>query len=79
MVQCHYHVAYADIEKLEDVDLKHPATMLTLIAARNAELLLRSGFTGAVSAGTLHNIDVTLKRAIAAGMIPGPRFVPCGL
>ncbi len=78
MVQCHYHVAYADIEVLEDIDLKHPATMLALIAAKNAELLLRSGFTGAVSAGTLHNIDATLKRAIDEGMIPGPRLVPCG-
>ncbi|HKN14594.1 MAG TPA: hypothetical protein VJX68_15505 [Candidatus Binatus sp.] len=41
MVQCHYHVAYAE-EQIEDIDLKHPATMLTLIAAENAELLLRS-------------------------------------
>jgi imidazolonepropionase-like amidohydrolase len=78
MVQCHYHVAYANAEQLEDLDLKYPATMLTLIAAKNAELLLRSGFTGAVSAGTLHNIDATLKRAIDAGLIPGPRFLPCG-
>jgi imidazolonepropionase-like amidohydrolase len=78
MVQCHYHVAYANAEQLEDVDLKYPATMLSLIAAKNAELLLRSGFTGAVSAGTLHNIDATLKRAINEGMIPGPRFLACG-
>jgi imidazolonepropionase-like amidohydrolase len=41
-------------------------------------LLLRCGFTGAVGAGTLHNIDVTLKRAIEAGMIRGPRFLTCG-
>ena len=34
--------------------------MLALIAAKNAELLLRSGFTGAVGAGTLHNFDATL-------------------
>jgi imidazolonepropionase-like amidohydrolase len=78
MVQCHYHVAYANAERLEDVDLKYPATMLALIAAKNAEVLLRSGFTGAVSAGTLHNIDATLKRAIDDGMIPGPRFLACG-
>jgi imidazolonepropionase-like amidohydrolase len=78
MVQCHYHVAYADAERLEDVELKYPPTMLALIAAKNAELLLRSGFTGAVSAGTLHNIDATLKRAIDEGMIPGPRFLACG-
>jgi imidazolonepropionase-like amidohydrolase len=78
MVQCHYHVAYDNVGDLLDIDMKHPPTMLTLIAAKNAELLLRSGFTGAVGAGTLHNIDVTLKRAINQGMIPGPRFVACG-
>lgn len=78
MVQCHYHVAYDNVDKLEDIDLRHPPTMLTLIAAKNAELLLRSGFTGAVGAGAAHNIDVTLKRAIEAGMIPGPRLMPCG-
>src|SRR5258707_208298 len=78
MVQCHYHVAYANCEHIEDIDLRYPATMLALIAAKNAELLLRSGFTAAVGAGTLHNIDVTLKRAIDAGVIPGPRLLPCG-
>lgn len=78
MVQCHYHVAYDNIGSMLDLDMKHPPTMLTLIAAKNAELLLRSGFTGAVGAGTLHNIDVTLKRAINQGLIPGPRFMACG-
>jgi imidazolonepropionase-like amidohydrolase len=78
MVQCHYHVAYDNIGNMFDLDMKHPPTMLTLIAAKNAELLLRSGFTGAVGAGSLHNIDVTLKRAINQGLIPGPRFMACG-
>jgi len=78
MIQCHYHVAYDNIGNLLDLDMKHPPTMLTLIAARNADLLLRSGFTGAVGAGTLHNIDVTLKRAINQGLIPGPHFMACG-
>ena len=78
MVQCHYHVAYANISDLDDIDMKYPATYLTLIAAKNAELLLRSGFTGAVGAGAVHNIDVTLKRAIDNGLIPGPRMLPCG-
>jgi imidazolonepropionase-like amidohydrolase len=78
MVQCHYHGAYANCERIEDIDLRHPATMLALIAAKNAELLLRSGFTGAVGAGTLHNIDATLKRAIDEGIVIGPRLLPCG-
>src|SRR5438552_12108793 len=78
MIQCHYHVAYDNVGNLIDLDLKHPATMLTLVAAKNAELLLRSGFTGAVGAGSLHNIDVTLKQAINRGLIQGPRFLACG-
>lgn len=78
MVMCHYHVAYDNIEQLPEIDLKHPATMLTLIAAKNAELLLRCGFTGAVGAGAAHYIDVTLKQAINNGLIPGPRILACG-
>jgi imidazolonepropionase-like amidohydrolase len=78
MVMCHYHVAYDNVETLPDIDLKHPATMLTLIAAKNAELLLHCGFTGAVGAGAAHYIDVTLKRAINQGLIPGPRLMTCG-
>ncbi|MGC1679323.1 MAG: amidohydrolase family protein [Candidatus Binataceae bacterium] len=78
MVQCHYHAAYANCEHIEDIDLRYPPAMLALIAAKNAELLLRSGFTGAVGAGTLHNIDATLKRAIDEGIIQGPRLLPCG-
>src|SRR5262245_25116628 len=78
MVMCHYHVAYDNVFSMNDIDMKHPPTYLTLIAAKNAELLLRSGYTGAVGAGTMHNIDVTLKRAINNNMIPGPRFLACG-
>jgi len=78
MVMCHYHVAYDNISSIEEIDLKHPPTYLTLVAAKNAELLLRSGFTGAVGAGAIHNIDVMLKRAIKAGLIVGPRLMACG-
>jgi imidazolonepropionase-like amidohydrolase len=52
--------------------------MLALIAANNAELLLRCGFTGAIGAGAAHYIDVTLKRAINQGLIQGPRMMACG-
>ena len=78
MVQCHYHVAYANVGDMNDIDMKYPPTYLTLIAAKNAELLLSCGYTGAAGAGTMHNIDVTLKKAINSGMIPGPRFLACG-
>ena len=78
MVQCHYHVAYANVSDMNDIDMKYPPTYLALMAAKNAELLLSCGYTGAAGAGTMHNIDVTLKKAINSGMIPGPRFLACG-
>lgn len=77
MVQCHFHVGYININTIEDIDLKYPPTYLALAAARNADLLLRSGFTGAVGAGTPHNLDVILKNAIRDGLIQGPRLVAC--
>ena len=78
MIQCHYHVAYANVGDMNDIDMKHPPTELTLIAAKNAELLLSCGYTGAAGAGTMHNIDVTLKKAINSGLIPGTRFLASG-
>jgi imidazolonepropionase-like amidohydrolase len=78
MIQCHFHGGYININSIADIELKYPPTYLALAAAKNAELLLRSGFTGAVGAGSPHNVDVALKDAIRDGLIPGPRLVACG-
>jgi imidazolonepropionase-like amidohydrolase len=78
MVQCHFHAGYCNINSTEDIELKFAPTYLALAAAKNAELLLHSGFTGAVGAGTPHNIDATLRDAIRNGLIQGPRMVACG-
>lgn len=76
MVTGHYHVAYDHVSSADEIDMKHPATYATLVAAKTAELTLRSGYTGAVGAACVHNIDVTLKKAIENGLIQGPRLVP---
>ncbi len=78
MVECHFHAGYLNINSIEDIELKYPATYLALGAAKNADLLLRSGFTGAVGAGSPHNVDVALKTAIRDGLIQGPRLIACG-
>jgi imidazolonepropionase-like amidohydrolase len=78
MIQCHFHGGYININSTADIELKYPPTYLALAAAKNAELLLRSGFTGAVGAGSPHNVDVALKDAIRDGLIAGPRMVACG-
>jgi imidazolonepropionase-like amidohydrolase len=78
MVQCHFHAGYLNINTFMDIELKYPPTYLALGAAKNADLLLRCGYTGAVGAGSPHNVDVALKDAIRDGLIQGPRLVPCG-
>src|SRR5260370_34716121 len=60
----------------DDQVLKEPEAYRTLRAAQHARATLDAGFTtlrdlGTEGAGTA---DVTLKRAIEEGMIPGPRL-----
>ncbi len=78
MYFCHFHPAYDNVSDLRDIDLKHPPTYLTLVAAKNAELLLHCGYTGSVGAGAANFIDVQLRNAVERGLIRGPRMYACG-
>ncbi|HKD67108.1 MAG TPA: amidohydrolase family protein [Candidatus Binataceae bacterium] len=78
MIEGHFHAGYININSSMNSGLQHLPTYLALAAAKNAELLLRSGFTGAVGAGAPHNVDVALKEAIGQNLIQGPRMVACG-
>lgn len=78
MIESHFHAGYINVSSTMDSGVRYPPTFMALAAARNAELLLRSGFTGAVGAGAPHNVDVALKEAIRQGLIQGPRMVACG-
>jgi imidazolonepropionase-like amidohydrolase len=51
---------------------------VTLLAASNARLVLECGYTAARSGGSLHNIDVWLKKAIEEDLCPGPRLAANG-
>ena len=48
------------------------------LAAANARLALECGYTAARSGGSLHNIDVWLKKAIEEDLVPGPRLAASG-
>jgi imidazolonepropionase-like amidohydrolase len=78
MYSCHFHASYDDVNSILSLDLTHPPTLLTLIAARNLRSVLMAGFTGAVGAGCSHFIDVALRDAVNMGLISGPRLMACG-
>jgi imidazolonepropionase-like amidohydrolase len=78
MVEGHFHAGYLNVGSMTDSGFRYPPSFVALAAARNAELLLRSGFTSAVGAGAPHNVDVALREAIRLGLFQGPRIVACG-
>ena len=55
--------------------LEEPPALQAVRAAHHLELVLRCGFTGAVSAGAPFAIDASMKAAIAEGLFPGPRLM----
>jgi len=79
MVTSHFHSTYHELGSTPDpLGLDAPPVYQGLVAARNLETALRCGFTGAVSAGASFDVDPSLARGVAEGLIPGPRFIPGG-
>jgi imidazolonepropionase-like amidohydrolase len=78
LIEAHFHPTYFNIEALEDLDIKYPVEYVTLLAACNAKLALECGYTSARSGGSLFNVDVWLKRALEADLMPGPRLAASG-
>ena len=78
LVEAHFHATYFNVAELADLDIKYPVEYVTLLAAANAQLALECGYTAARSGGSLHNIDVWLKKAIEEDLFPGPRLAASG-
>lgn len=78
LVEAHYHPTYFNVAELADLDIKYPVEFVTILAACNAKLALECGYTAARSGGSLHNIDVWLKKAIEEDLVPGPRLAASG-
>jgi imidazolonepropionase-like amidohydrolase len=78
LVEGHAHITFINAARATDLG-DTPPEEHTLIAARNARLLLDHGFTSAYSAASAKlRVDVVIRNAINAGEIPGPRLRACG-
>ena len=78
LIESHFHATYFNVESLEDLDIKYPVEYVTLLASQNAACALEHGYTSARSGGSLFNIDVWLKKAIAEEVVIGPRLTASG-
>ena len=76
MTESHAHLSY-DHNGPTELD-KTPVEWAMLNSVANARLMLASGFTSAISFGSVHRIDVFLRNGIDRGLIPGPRLEASG-
>lgn len=76
MTETHAHLSFADASPFS-IGATSVETA-TITAVRNAELMLRSGFTAAISFGSTYRIDVALRDAIDSNRIAGPRLLAAG-
>ena len=78
MTQAHFHShfgAFGDGVTAPALGLEAAPPYLSMLAAHNAGTALRCGFTSAVGSSNAHAIDVSLKEAILAGFVEGPRYL----
>ena len=76
MTESHAHISYTN-NGPGDLD-KTPVEQAMVWSIDNARVMLGSGFTSAISFGSVHRIDVYLRDAIDKGYIVGPRLCASG-
>jgi imidazolonepropionase-like amidohydrolase len=77
LIDCHAHLVYAGFRRFEDID-RCPVETATVNAVLNAATLLHAGYTTVRDLGTIGNVAVAVRDAVAEGRIPGPRVVASG-
>ncbi len=76
MVESHAHLSYTNNGPLE-LD-KAPVEEVMIKTIQNARVMLGSGFTSAISFGSVHRVDAFLKQGIECGNVLGPRLLAGG-
>jgi imidazolonepropionase-like amidohydrolase len=77
LIDCHAHLVYAGFRRFEDID-RCPVETAAINAVLNAQLIIRAGYTTVRDLGTIGNVAVAVRDAVAEGRIRGPRVVASG-
>jgi len=77
LIDCHAHLVYSGFRKLEDID-RCPVETAAINAVLNAARVVRAGYTTVRDLGTIGNVAVAVRDAVAEGRILGPRVVASG-
>jgi len=75
LIDAHAHYTFDPTEGSIGTLLRRSDAEIVLAAAGHAATALEAGVTTARGAGSLRNLEVALRDAIQAGLVPGPRIL----
>src|SRR4051794_16929268 len=75
LIDAHAHYTFDPSEGSIATILRRSDAEIVLAAAGHAATALEAGVTTARGAGSLRNLEVALRDAIQAGLVPGPRIL----
>jgi imidazolonepropionase-like amidohydrolase len=78
LIDAHTHYTFDPTEGSIGVIARRSDAEIVLAAAGHATRALHAGITTARGAGSIRNLEVALRDAIEAGIVPGPRLIVAG-
>ena len=78
LIDAHAHYTFDPTEGSIAAIARRSDAQIVLAAAGHAARALQAGITTARGAGSIRNLEIVLRDAIAAGRVPGPRLVGAG-
>jgi len=74
LIDSHLHCSFDDVQSNDELFFHRDATLAALVTAQNLQKILRAGVTSFVDPDTSHGIGPSIRNAIEAGVIEGPRM-----
>ncbi len=74
LIDSHLHCSFDDVQSNDELFFHRDATLSALVTAQNLQKVLRAGVTSFVDPDTAHGIGPSIRDAIEAGVIEGPRM-----
>jgi len=74
LIDAHLHCTFDDVQSNDQLFFHRDPTLVALTAAQNLQKVLRAGVTSFVDPDTLHGVGPSIRDALDAGVIEGPRM-----
>jgi imidazolonepropionase-like amidohydrolase len=74
LIDAHCHSTFDDVQSNDELFFHRDPTLVALTTAQNLQKVLMAGVTSIVDPDTLHGIGPSIRDAIDAGVIEGPRM-----